>query len=165
MPNWCEGNLRIRGTKKNIENFLKNEIVYVVQDKNEFGNYIEKTPNFEEVEHYLTIYDYNAHDAYYIRNTRRNFFFTNQIEIYWPDEEDNGETIIVLDNYNVAWSFKEQGWAEHATRYNLDFRMFGFERGGQFSQIMTVARNGDLNIETKEYNDWNWECPFPNMGG
>jgi len=111
MPNWCEGNLRIRGTKENIKNFLKKEIVYVVPDKDEFDNYIEKTPNFEESKYSLTIYDQNAKDCYYIRNTRRNFFFTNEIEVCWPDEEDDGEMIVVIRDYNVAWSFKDQGWS------------------------------------------------------
>lgn len=164
MPNWIEGNLRIRGTRKNIENFLKNEIVYVTHEKDNFDNYIEKKPNYEQESYYTTIYHPDARDCYYIRNTRRNFLFTNQIEICWPDEED-ADIVIVLKDYNVAWSFKDQGWKEHATRYNLDFRMFGFEQGMQFSQIMTVTRDGTANIETKEYDDWNWDCPFPNMGG
>ena len=50
-------------------------------------------------------------------------------------------------------------------KYNVDFRMFGYERGGEFSQIMTVSRAGGIEIKSQEYSDWDWDCPFPDLGG
>ena len=162
MANWCEGSLRIRGKKENIENFLKNEIVYTVYENNEL---VEKPATVEEHKNSMLITQDGKDDSFYIRGTYRNFFFTYQIEVYWPEHEEDEEIVINIDDFNVAWSFKEQGWPEHAEKYGIDFRMFGFEQGMEFSQVMTVTRDGSASIETKEYKNWLWECPFPNMGG
>ena len=32
MPNWCEGYLKIRGKKKDLINFIENEIVLSLRD-------------------------------------------------------------------------------------------------------------------------------------
>lgn len=32
MPNWCEGYLKIRGKKKDLINFIENEIVLIKQE-------------------------------------------------------------------------------------------------------------------------------------
>ena len=73
MPNWCEGNLRIRGTKENIKNFLENEIV-IIKPEEDFGSYIEVKPKMEESEYLLTIYypiyQNKPYGDYYIKNTK-----------------------------------------------------------------------------------------------
>lgn len=167
MPNWCEGNLRIRGTKENIKKFLENEIV-VIKKGEDFGSYIEEKPEIVESEDAYVIsypgYQEKRYGDFYIRNTKQNFIhWPDEIGILWPEDED--ETIVFIKNFRAAWSFKDQGWKEHAMKYNVDFRMFGYERDGEFSQIMTVSRAGGINIETKRYSDWLWDCPFSNLGG
>lgn len=160
MPNWCEGNLRIRGTKENIKKFLENEIVYYANNTDN-----EHKPVIEEDEYCMSLIQYTGLESFYIRNTFRNFFFTNRIDIGWPDADPEEEIVVVIDNFNSAWALRKDGWAEHAMKYNIDFRMFGFERGMEFSQVMTVLRDGTVEQETKQYDDWNWECPFPELGG
>lgn len=157
MPNWCEGNLRIRGKKNNIRNFLKNEIVCT--------NYEEdaKTPEIEEDDEYLVLH--STTNDFYINDTYRNFIFTNQIEAYFGDYEDDEDCIINIDYFNSAWALRSDGWPDHAKKYNLDFRMFGYEQGMQFSQVMTILNDGSVNTDTTNYNNWYWDCPFPNMGG
>ena len=163
MANWCEGNMRLRGTKENIKKFLDNEIVYITGG---FDNYVENKPEKEETEYeYLLSLPAGSYESFYIRNTYRNFFFTNQIEICWPDAEPDEEIVVCIDDFNSAWSLKEEGWADHAKKYGIDIRMFGFERGMEFSQVMTITRYGNVETRTTKYQDWYWECPFPNMGG
>lgn len=167
MPNWCEGNLRIRGTRENITKFLKNEIV-VIKPGEDFGSYIEKKPKIREFEDSLIIsypgYQEGRYGDFYIRNTKRNFiYWPNEIGIIWPEDKD--EIIAIIDHFRAAWSFKDQGWKEHAMKYNVDFRMFGYERRAEFSQVMTVSRTGKVDIKPKKYSDWYWDCPFPKLGG
>ena len=157
MPNWCEGSLRIRGKKYNIRNFLKNEIVCTNYEEN------AKKPEIEESDEYLVLR--STTNDFYIKNTYRNFIFTNQIEACFDNYEDDEDCIINIDCFNSAWALRSDGWADHATKYNLDFRMFGYEQGMQFSQIMTILKDGTVKEETQHYNDWYWDCPFPNMGG
>lgn len=164
MANWCEGNIRFRGTKENIKKFIENEIVYVVLRENDTE---EVKPQIEESEYEIVLYppEGEMRDSFYFRNTWRNFIFAGSVEIYWPDAEEDEEIVVVLDDFNSAWGFHEQGWAEHAKKYNIDIRMFGIEQGMQFSQTMTATRDGNIVNNLEHYDDWNWECPFPNMGG
>lgn len=164
MPNWCEGNIRFRGTKKNIKNFLENELVCTVYHNGEIK---EVKPDVEQDEYEMYFYSTGGEtrDSFYFRNTKRNFIFSESIQFYWPEAEESEEIVVILDNFNAAWGFNEQGWIEHATKYNIDVRMVGFEQGMQFSETLTVTRDGKAVDDVKHYDDWNWECPFPNMGG
>lgn len=164
MPNWCEGNIRFRGTKENIKKFIENEIVYVVLHGEETQ---EVKPTKEENKYELILYPPKGEmrDSFYFRNTHRNFIFSGTIEVCWPDEEEDKEIVVIIDNFNSAWGFNDKGWADHAKKYNIDIRMFGIEQGMQFSQIMTITRDGNVVNDVKHYDDWNWECPFPDMGG
>lgn len=157
MPNWCEGNLRIRGKKENIRNFLKNELIC-----SDYNN--PKPPEIEEDNSYIVL-RHPTSDCFYINNTYRNFIFTNQIEAYFDNYEDDEDCIIIIDCFNSAWALRSDGWPDHAKKYNLDFRMFGYEQGMQFSQTMTVLSDGSVSEDTQEYGDWYWDCPFPNLGG
>lgn len=164
MPNWCEGNIRFCGTKKNIKNFIENEIVYVLPHGE---NPIEVKPTIEEDKYSMVLYppEGEMRDSFYFRNTMRNFIFSGTIEVGWPDAEEDEEIVVILDDFNSAWAFRSDGWADHAKKYNIDIRMVGFEQGMQFSQIMTIMRDGSVTDNVEHYVDWNWDCPFPNMGG
>ena len=159
MPNWCEGSLRIRGKKDNIRNFLKNEIVCTNYEEN------AKKPEIEEDDEHEYLILRSTTNDFYINDTYRNFIFKNQIEAYFCDHENDEDYIINIDCFNSAWALRSDGWVDHAKKYNLDFRMFGYEQGIQFSQVMTILRDGSVSEETQQYNDWYWDCPFPNMGG
>ena len=162
MANWCEGNVRFRGTKENIKNFLDNEIVYMTGG---FDDLKEEKPEQVGNEYeYILILPY-ARSSFYIRNTKRNFFFTDRLEFCWPDCEDNEEIIVCIDKFNAAWEFSESGWLEHAKNYGIDIRLFGCERGMEFSQVMTITRDGTVSNNKVKYTNYQWECPFPNLGG
>ena len=161
MANWCEGNIRFRGTKENIKKFLENEIVYVTYDGE------EKKPVIDdgEYEMMISLPPGETKDSFYFRNTYRNFIFSYTVEVCWPDDDDNEDIIVIIDDFNSAWGLRDQGWADHAKKYNIDIRMFGYEQGMEFSEVMTITRDGTVSDEHKHYDDWNWDCPFPNMGG
>ena len=49
--------------------------------------------------------------------------------------------------------------------YEIDFRFYGFECGNEFNQEV-IIENGKLKADNKiTYDDYFWECPFPNLGG
>lgn len=35
----------------------------------------------------------------------------------------------------------------------------------EFTQEVIIIRGGKTIVNEKQYEDWMWECPFPNMGG
>ena len=86
MPNWCEGNIRLRGKRNAILEFLKNEILYTGYEKFVDGpvtgtpeindQYGEITVKFPEEKKNL------AFAAFYIEDTRRNFINGNRFDVY-----------------------------------------------------------------------------------
>lgn len=165
MPNWCEGNIRFRGKQKDIKRFLMNEIVYCM-----YGNYeiVEQKPIIEDKD-YMILIQKPEHSWFYIKDTRRNFFETDMLEIWIEEDDPEKETIICIDDYRVAWSFEKcEAWNEIVKKYNFDVKMTGYERGTHFSQVKTILRDGTVKDEIHDYEnnaDWMWNCPDPNKGG
>ena len=168
MPNWCEGNIRFRGKRKDIKDFLMNEIVVNSIKGKDYG-IVESKPTIKD-DGYQIVMTKPEHSWFYIRTTHRNFFETKVLEIWLDDEpEEDKETIVCVDNFRAAWSFERcDAWKELAKKYNMDVKMVGFERGMIFSQIKTIYRDGTVKDETKEFHDWNdwmWNATLPNNGG
>ena len=166
MPNWCAGNIRFRGTKKNIKRFLMDEIVSCRMVDHETA---EEKPNIEDEGYRLVITKPHDHSWFYIKGTRRNFFETDVIEVWFDEDDEDKEIIVCIDNYKVAWSFEYvDAWKDFVRRYGFDVKMVGFERGCMFVQIKTIWRNGTVTDDVTEYKsgeDWDWNCLMPNYGG
>lgn len=174
MPNWCYGNIRFKGTKDNIRNFVKNEILDLIPNSITSNTDIETTPIIEEYDDIIMFIKHheNARRNFYIRGTYRCFIDSNFIEINLELAETPLEEIVVcIDGFKAAWSFNEINdirWADIARDYNIDIKMVGFEKGMNFYQIKTIDRNRNIELETRKYKDcedWDWNSLFPNYGG
>lgn len=150
MPNWIEGTMKVRGNPENLKNFIENAI----------GPAIEKHEYEEEVE-------YNLPDWAYIVGSRRAFV-GEQCYCCVDSSPDKNQTITIP--IRQAWSFTphegaEQRWVNLAKEYSVDIRLQGFECGMEFYQDFAVV-NGEIAVDlVKQYDDWNWECPMPRLGG
>lgn len=169
MPNWIEGTIKLRGTSEDIRKFLEEKINYydfktwietgedtiVPREKWKFK--IEDWGDCFEVS-----WDGNAEP--YIEGSRRAFLTSSQAYF------ENNQTSIVCFDIKQAWAFtpddtEAERWENLSKETNLDIRLFGFECGMQFGQEIEII-NGKVTINKYfSYNDYNWECPFPNMGG
>lgn len=188
MPNWCYGNIRFKGTKDDIRNFIKNEILDIIDitpsisnsttSHAEWDDYecpipTQMTPIIEEYGDIISIeHHQNARRNFYIRGTYRCFIDSNFLEINLELAETPLEEIIVcIDGFKAAWSFNDINdtrWADIASDYNMDIKMVGFEKGMNFYQIKTIYRDRSVELLTKEYKDcedWDWNSLFPNYGG
>lgn len=166
MPNWCEGNIRFRGKKENIKQFLINEIVCCRSENHET---VEEKPIINENGELLTITKPEAHSWFYIKGTRRNFLDDDMLEVWLEEEDPDKEMIVCIDNFKAAWSFAyHDAWLELTKKYDIDVKLTGYERGMLFSQIKAIYRDGRIKEDVKEYEsseDWWWNCPQPNNGG
>lgn len=166
MPNWCEGNIRLRGKPAAILNFIKNEImcsgyrkfpdgleIVPAEVEVSYGSVIVKKPESMQGTNFCKLY---------IKGTRRNFL--DDFEVYLDDEGEK-TTTVCIDGLAAAWGFEPEPYLEKARKYGIDIRIVGFERGMQFVQDVTIV-NGEI-VENSElrYDDWMWECPMPNLGG
>jgi hypothetical protein len=150
MPNWIEGTMKVRGNSENLKNFIENAIEANI-GKNEYGTDVE----------------YDIPDSSYIIGSR-SAFVREQCYCYIDYSLDKNQTIIIP--IRQAWSFTpcegaEQLWINLAKEYSVDLRLQGFECGAKFYQDFAVV-NGEITInEVKHYEDWDWECPMPQLGG
>lgn len=168
MPNWVEGNIRIRGKIEDIKRFLIERIAWV-----DSGNEKEYLPVIVDIcadefemhspdearNRTIGTIKYDL-DMAWVRDTRRNFI--QGTDYYCCG--DNGRAVMIMD-FRAAWTIDATPYIQFSKDYDLDFRLYGFECGMQFGQDI-IIENGELvKDETLTYNDWEWECPHPHWGG
>lgn len=157
MPNWCSGVLKVRGTKENILNFLKNGIEPthvnkkhdVVIDEDNYIDFIHP----EKITHY------------YIKDTRRHFIegINNRDKYLYKYSEDT--FVCVLDDFNAAWCIIPEQLAEISKKYSVDFKIYAFECGMQFNIDIEIVAGEVVKCDEIEFDNYAWECINPFIGG
>ena len=150
MPNWCRGTLRVRGTKENLTKFVLEglrPVTYIGQ---------ELVP--------LKINDNGCieGDRCWIKGTYRGFVV--DLYVYFDDLKDEEETTIALDT-EFAWCISAEELLNSCKQYNVDMRIHAFERGMCFNQIIEIIDGKITKDEEVEFDDYNWDCICPNIGG
>lgn len=156
MPNWCEGTLKVRGKKADIERWLQNALVA----SNDQG-----TPNEQLVEFNLNGEwpDVNIKDLCWIKDSHRGFIEPDHdIFTYYYDKED---IVILMFDAIFAWSVKVAELAKSSKEFNVDYRFYGFEQGMQFNQFIEIIEGEIVKNEFIQFDDYIWECINPTLGG
>ena len=161
MPNWIEGTMKLRGKREDIKRFLDNELD--VSSYHGEKRSIEEQVQCNSGDEYT---EYTFKDEPYIKGTRRAFVTDDYLYM-------DGDEEIVCIKIKQAWSFdvtpddRELAlWKDNAHKYNIDIKLYGVECGAQFCQEVIALKNSDRVINNViGYEDWCWDCPFPNMGG
>lgn len=156
MPNWCEGQLKIRGKIADLKNFVLNALEPVDCTGANTGEILitGEDDNFFET-------SYIEHSVW-LKDTRRHFCDIDSIDVYADDPET--PTILVVP-MRAAWCIDADGLLVLCQKYNVDMKIQGFEQGGMFSQIIEIVDGEIIQDETIEYDDWDWDCPCPLLGG
>lgn len=163
MPNWCEGTLKIRGSYERVKKFFEEGLAvhHLASFNKETGEWIDRLVDkkewFEKTEEYDGTYYTFSHYEPHVEGTNRAFIIDG--ENFVPNK---GITIV---KFEQAWDVRTEDWIALSKKYDLDFRIYTFECGGQFCREVEVIK-GELTIDkTIKYDDWYWECPMPDMGG
>ena len=159
MPNWIKGTMKLRGKREDIKRFFKDGLEPSNWPKPEDR---ENQVIDESGENYL---DFSFKNEPYIAGTRRAFITDDNVFM-------EGEEGVVCVDVKQAWAFdagRESNdfeiWKNISQKYNIDIRLFGIECGMQFTQEIIIVRGRKAIVNKRQYEDWDWECPFPNMGG
>ena len=177
MPNWCVGNIRFRGKINDIMRLLQENVVVCrysdEQDENDFHK-IEKYESIVDpavgddgVIEEITISTDKDKSWFYIKGTNRNFIsmMASRIDITDVYEMNDGDYIVILDDFQAAWSIEAEPYVEMSKKYMVDIHIFGWERGVEFDQEIEIIR-GNL---TKNFGhggkNWLWETAMPYFGG
>ena len=148
MPNWAKGSLKLRGKSENIASALKEML-------------LSNTVTLE-VEYNGDLLIFNSKDPYfYINGTRRAFINQKQIEV-WLEEEF---CTVELDNFEQAWSAIPENYQEISSKFDVDIKIFTFECGMEFTQEIEISKGEIIKNVCYEYDDYQWEVPFSNLGG
>ena len=148
MPNWAKGSLKLRGKRENIASALKEML-------------LNDTVTLEEkFDGDLLVFN-NTAPYFYINKTRRAFINQNQIEV-WLEEEF---CIVELDNFQQAWSAIPENYQEISSKFDVDIKIFTFERGMEFTQEIEISKGEIIKNVCSNYDDYQWEVPFSNLGG
>ena len=157
MPNWIKGTMKLRGKREDIYRFFKEGLDPSNWPKPEDR---ENQVIDESGENYL---DFSFKNEPHIAGTRRAFITDDNVFM------EDAEGIVCVD-VKQAWAFDASendllNWKAISDKYNLDIRLFGIECGMQFTQEIIIIRGRKAIANVRWYEDWDWECPFPNMGG
>ncbi len=156
MPNWCEGTLKVRGTIKDLKNFVLNGLLPV----DPIGRM--KEPLSLDGESETSIYILGITDTLYIKGTRRAFCEPADIDVCVDEPDDKA---IITMPFKQAWAILSDDLLEVCKEFNVDIKIQGFEQGMRFSQIVEIVDGEIRQDEEIKYDDWNWDCPCPDMGG
>ena len=164
MPNWCEGNLKIRGKKENIIKFLEEgtSLLEGLWEPKEIKPKIEIN-NCDEIE-IKNLDKLKEIDLLYIKGTHRNFIgpVENGIYIYDIDEK---EQIICLENFKAAWGIDADALRVISNRYDIDIKIYAFEAGMEFNQDIEIIKGKIIKDDEIKFENYQWECIEPNLGG
>ena len=145
MPNWCVGDLKIRGELADITNFLTECIEGFECDIDEFGTLEIKNIRVQA-----------------IKGARR-VFCDNPNEIIEGYELENGYIVVIP--ISAAWVLSPPEMVELSKKFNVDFRFYGFEYGQEFNQELEIIKGKVTLDKYIEFNDYLWESPRPLAGG
>ena len=164
MPNWCKGNLKIRGKKENIIKFLEEgtSLLDGFWESKEIKPKIEIN-DCDEIE-IKNLDETKGINYLYIKGTRKNFIDPVENEIYVHDEDEE-EQITCLENFKAAWRIDAAALRMISNRYNIDIKIYAFEAGMKFNQDIEIIKGEIIKDEEITFKDYVWECIEPNIGG
>lgn len=143
MPNWCVGELKIRGKRDDVVKFLKSSLS---------EGEITITP-YQDVQ--LT--DVCGH----IKGTYRCFIS----ERYTQDFMVINDSVIVVIHVEHAWSPKLEEFRKLSKEFCVDFRFYGYECGAEFNCEFEIIKGEVTLKKVIEFENYQWECPHPMLGG
>ena len=147
MPNWVEGTFKVRGTLSNIERFVRENILDAMIS-------IYKCEGDLELE---------ILGEAYVKDSNRIFIYTGN---YYSFERDGINTKSTLTlQFKAAWKVSIDPFVKMSKVYDVDIKIYGFEKGSEFNQDIVIINGEVIKNDIITFNDYEWECPFPDLGG
>ena len=141
MPSWCEGVMKIRGKYDEVERFVLKQV--------EKAKNIDDEGYAQEVKNSWIIGTYQGHVT----------------QDYIQIKDRSGGRAIAVFNYSEAFRIHANDWLKIAKEYNVDVKGVFAEGGSEFAQQLLIENGEIVMNEELYYDDWDWDFPFPNLGG
>lgn len=151
MPNWSEGCLKVRGKAANVKNFILEGLKPV----DFFGNELPKLELSDAG-------DVEADKDCWIEGTTRGFVQSLLVDFSFVEDE---ETFTAVLDTKFAWAADAEELLALCQKYDVDMKLYAFERGGEFNQDILIVCGLIFRDNRIEFEDYNWECICPTVGG
>ena len=175
MANWAEGTIKVRGTKNQIVDYLKNVFegsdfwgndlkFEIMSDDNSMmlrglneltnpktaGPIIPKNPQF---------------CAFYFKGANHAFTESeNNILVF--DFFGDAEAIEIIEMpFKQAWAVEADEFVKLSKKYCVDLKIFVFENGMEFTQEIEIIKGKITKNETRKYDNYQWDVSFSKLGG
>lgn len=151
MPNWSEGCLKVRGKAANVKKFVLEGLKPV----DFFGNELPKLElsDIGDVE-----YDKDC----WIEGTTRGFV-EDLYEDFSSVEDD--EIFTAMLDAKFSWAAEAEELLALCQKYEVDMKLYAFEKGMEFNQDILIVGGEILRDNCIKFEDYNWECICPTVGG
>ena len=144
MANWCKGTLKVRGTLSDIERFVQDSILYPTISITKYECELELKLSGECC----------------VKDSNGMFIYPGHYYLF----DRNGLYILVL-KFKAAWQVYIDPFVKMSKDYNVDIKIYGFEKGSEFNQDIVIINGEVIKNDIITFNDYAWECPFPDLGG
>ena len=151
MPNWSEGCLKVRGKAVNVKKFILEGLTPV----DFFGT---KLPKLELSD----IEDVESDKDCRIEGITRGFVENLLVDFSFVEDE---ETFTAVLDTKFAWAADAEELLALCQKYGVDMKLYAFERGGEFNQDILIVGGLIFRDNRIEFEDYNWECICPTLGG
>lgn len=151
MPNWSKGCLKVRGKAANVKKFVLEGLKPV----DFFGNALPK----------LELSDLGEVDTdkdCWIEGTTRGFVENLYADFSFVEDD---EIFTATLDAKFAWAADVEELLTLCKKYSIDMKLYAFEKGMEFNQDILIVDGEIINNLTIKFEDYNWECLCPTVGG
>lgn len=151
MANWSEGCLKVRGKAANVKKFILEGLKPV----DLLGNTLSKLElsDIGEVE---------SDKDCWIEGTDRGFVENLCVDFAFVEDD---ETLTALLDTKFACGADAEELLTLCKKYSIDMKLYAFEKGMEFNQDILIVDGEIINNLTIKFEDYNWECLCPTVGG
>lgn len=151
MPNWSEGCLKVRGKAANVKKF----VLEGLQPVDFFGN------DLPEVE-LSEIGEAETENVCWIEGTDKGFVENLYVDFSFVEDH---ETFTAMLDTKFAWAADAEELLALCKKYSVDMKLYAFEKGMGFNQDILIVGKEILRDNRITFEDYNWECICPTVGG
>lgn len=176
MPNWIEGQLRIRGTNANIFRFLKDieAITYEYPGTKETRKVVklgDLKGAIKTSDGWTRVYGDNSHLLHF-PGSKRAFMEGSDgdgssLYFHFENGDEDKENALAVP-FKQAWNVNAEYLAGLSKEYRLELRIIAVDQGS-FKVTKVHVASGDILIDSTRifdnYVDFVMECDTPLYGG
>lgn len=160
MPNWCSGELKVRGKYNDVKEFLLKEMCVL---EGSIFNRVCKEPTIDET---YGICIKVGSQGMWFRHAYRSYFEEDiDVDIDEADRVNNEIVTLNLGLLQSAWGTDTQALTNLSAQYNLDFKIYAYEKGMEFNIDFEVHKGKVIKNDEIKFDDYKWECTNPSIGG